>query len=254
MRRGRQQRPEDTGPINERIHRWERATGGPLTASTVAFLGAYAWPILEPGLDATWRTVCEIVVWAAWTMLVMDLAVRLYLAPNRWAFVRRNPLDLFVVLLPILRPLRVLRLVTVLSAMNRHAGSALRGRVGTYLVGSVSLVVFVASLAVLDAERKGNGTIHSLGDALWWSMTTVTTVGYGDTIPVTVTGRLIAVALMLAGIAVLGVVTASFASWLVERVYEADEKGDALTRADIQALRVEVRALRDELNRRESSQ
>ncbi len=137
--------------------------------------------------------------------------------------------------------------------MNRHAGSSLRGRVGTYLVGSVSLVVFVASLAVLDAERKGNGTIHSLGDALWWSMTTVTTVGYGDTIPVTMTGRLIAVALMLAGIAVLGVVTASFASWLVERVYEADERGDALTRADIQALRVEVRALRDELNRHESS-
>jgi voltage-gated potassium channel len=69
------------------------------------------------------------------------------------------------------------------------------------------LVLFVAALAVLQAERgHPGGNIESFGDALWWAVTTVTTVGYGDRFPVTTTGRFVAGGLMLAGIALLGVV------------------------------------------------
>jgi voltage-gated potassium channel len=164
-------------------------------------------------------------------------------------------LDLLVVVLPILRPLRLLRLVKLLSVLNRRAGSSLRGRVIVYVVGGSGLVLLVAALAVLDAERGHDGAnIRNFGDAFWWALTTVTTVGYGDQFPVSTTGRFVAGGLMVAGIALLGVVTASFASWLVERVAEVEEESRAATRRDVAALRDEIAAMRGQLDRLSGSQ
>jgi voltage-gated potassium channel len=94
-----------------------------------------------------------------------------------------------------------------------------RGQVVAYVVGTVALVGFVASLAVLDAERSApDASITTFGDAVWWTITTISTVGYGDRYPVTPEGRVVAAGLMVAGIALLGVVTASIASWFVENL------------------------------------
>jgi voltage-gated potassium channel len=78
---------------------------------------------------------------------------------------------------------------------------------------------YVAALTVLDVERTAPGAnIATMGDALRWAMAAITTVGYGDFYPATVVGQLIAVALTIGGLAVLGVVTATLASWLVESI------------------------------------
>lgn len=215
----------------------------PLTISAVAFLAAYAWPILDSNLSSTWVGICRWTVWITWAILGVDYLVRFILTSNRLAFISKTPFDLAVVVLPLLRPLRLLRLVTLLNSLNRFAGNSLRGKVGAYLVGSVSLIVFVASLAILDVERGHDGAIQSFGDALWWSITTITTVGYGDTFPVTTAGRFIAAGLMFAGIAVLGVVTASFASWLIERVTEIEDDAQEDMQRDIQVLTAEVQRL-----------
>lgn len=230
---------------SQRLTQWEHRIDVPMNIATVAFLIAYAWPILDPDLSRGWVVACRWIVWGTWGLLAADYLIRIYLASERWAFVKSNPIDLLVIALPLLRPLRLLRLVTLLSAMNRHASSSLRGRVGVYVGGSVTLVVFVASVAVLDAERGGDGAIQTFGDAVWWAMTTISTVGYGDAFPITTTGRAIAVGLMLAGIALLGVVTASLASWLLERVAEVEEEGHSETQDDIAALADEVRQLRE---------
>lgn len=215
----------------------------PLTVASLIYLVAYAWPILDPSVRD--QVVFEMVIGAAWVLFLVDYVGRLYLSRRRAAFVRGNLIDLGAVLLPMLRPLRLLRLVTVLAILNRRAGSSLRGRVAIYVVGSSILVLFVASLAMLDAERGADGaTITSFGDSLWWALTTVTTVGYGDHFPVTPQGRFIAAGLMVSGIALIGVVTASFASWLIERVAEVEEESRAATRRDVHALTVEVAQLR----------
>jgi voltage-gated potassium channel len=234
-----------------RRRRWEGRADWPLTFTAVVFLVAYAAPILRPDLGTPWPAICELVTWAAWSVFAVDYVARLALSRDRVGFVRGNLFDLAVVALPLLRPLRLLRLVTLLSVLNRNVGGSMRGRVAVYVGGATSLVLLIASLAVLDAERGAKGaTISTFGDAAWWAFTTVTTVGYGDRYPITGEGRLIAGGLMLAGIALLGIVTASLASWLIDKVRDVEEHTQAATRADVTALTAEVHALRAELRER----
>lgn len=228
-----------------RLARWERRAEWPLTGAALLFLVAYAWPILNPTLPGDLRSALGMAAWAAWALFVVDYLVRLTLAPERGKFFARNIFDLLVVALPLLRPLRLLRLVTLLHVLNRHAGASLRGRVVVYVAGAASLILFVASLAILDAERGREGAnITSFSDAVWWALTTVTTVGYGDRFPVTGTGRAVAAGLMLSGIALIGVVTATFASWLIEKVQEVEDAAQTATRRDIEALTEQVAELR----------
>jgi voltage-gated potassium channel len=93
-------------------------------------------------------------------------------------------------------------------------------------------------------ERYQPGTkIHDLGDAVWWAITRVTPVGYGDVTPVSGEGRVVAVALMIAGVSLLGVVTATLASWIVEKVAAEDTANQAVTAAHVEELREEIRKL-----------
>lgn len=227
---------------------WEKRIEWPLNVAALLFLAAYAWPILQPSLGTTGRDWCEVVSWATWALFAVDYAVRLAQAPDRPDFLKKHVLDLLVILLPLIRPLRLLRLVAMLSVLNRNAGFSLRGRVVLYTVGSTAMVVFCAALAELEAERAAESpTIKDFPDALWWAITTVTTVGYGDRYPVTNAGRVIAVGLMVAGIALLGVVTATLASWLIRRVTEAEEAAQAVTRDHVLDLTHQIEALRQEL-------
>lgn len=153
--------------------------------------------------------------------------MRLALAPRRVRYVLRHPVDVLSVLLPMLRPLRVLRIFTAGHTLfTRGAGLV---RTGQAVVFSAAVLVTIGALAILDAERGEPGaTITTFGEAMWWAMVTVTTVGYGDHYPVTGLGRAVAAALMVVGISLLGVVTASVAAWFVnaERAAAADGAED----------------------------
>ena len=174
-------------------------------------------------------------------MFVVDYVVRLSFATDRTRWFFRHLLDLAVVALPFLRPLRLLRLLVLVGALQRAIGGAIRGRVVIYTAFSVVLLIYVASLAILDTERSQPGSkITTLGDAVWWSITTVTTVGYGDLSPVSGRGRVIAVMLMIGGISLVGVVTATIASWIIQRVAEEDAEHQAATAAQIDAVRADI--------------
>jgi voltage-gated potassium channel len=220
----------------------------PLNAAAVIFLTAYAWPILQPSMGSAERTLLEAATWCTWGLFAIDFLVKAALSKQRLIFFRRHVLDLLVIVLPLLRPLRLLRMVTMLHILHRSAAMSLRGKVVVYVVGSTVLVIFCAALAELDAERAaGNANIQNFPDAVWWAITTITTVGYGDRYPVTTTGRLIALGLMIGGIALLGIVTATFASWLIQRVTEAEESAEMLTRAHITELTHQIEQLRVDL-------
>lgn len=228
-----------------RSDRWTRRTEYPLASLAVLFLAAYAWPILQSTLSHPLRQLCAVVVYVSWAMFAVDYVGRFALAGKKRTFVWHNLLDLASIALPVLRPLRLLRLVALIRILNRKATASLQGRVAIYVGSTVVLIVFVAALAVLDAERgKPHANINSFGDALWWSVTTVMTVGYGDRYPVTLAGRFVAVGLMLGGIALLGVVTASIASWLIGRVRDAEASAEARLNRHLEDLRAEIAELK----------
>ena len=163
----------------------------------------------------------------------------------------RHLIDFAIVTLPLLRPLRLVRLLILIELLQKAIGDAFRGRIVVYTVSGVLLLIYTGSLAVFDKERFLPGaTINSFGKALWWSITTVTTVGYGDVYPITNTGRIIAVLLMIGGISLVGVVTAALASWIIERVSEEETVIQTATAAHIEELRGEIRELAQELRGR----
>jgi voltage-gated potassium channel len=221
----------DRAAVEDRSARWTRRTEYPLAAAAAVFLAAYAIPILDPTLSHPARTACTLIVYVVWALFAVDYIARFVAAPRKGHFFVRNLLDFASIALPVLRPLRLLRLVALVRILNRKATASLHGRVAVYVGFSAVLIIFVAALAILDAERgKAHSNINGFGDALWWAASTVMTVGYGDRYPVTTTGRLVGVGLMIAGITLLGVVTASIASWLINRVRDVED--DAVRHAD----------------------
>ncbi|WP_041684882.1 potassium channel family protein [Renibacterium salmoninarum] len=228
---------------------WQRRMEWPLTIVSIVFLFAYAVEVLAD-LPENKAPVLEVIMWAVWLIFAVDYVVNLVLAPRKLAWFVWNLHLLLIVLLPILRPLRLLRLVSFVTLIQRRAGTALRGQVAAYVIVSAALLVLVGSLAILDAEQNIDGSnIKNFGEAVWWACATILTVGYGDYFPVTAIGRTVAVGLMISGVAVLGVVTATIASWLVERVAvenQAAEKPEfEELMSELKSLRAEIAALRD---------
>ena len=183
-----------------------------------------------------------------YALFLVDYLARLCLATDRLRWFVHHLVELAVVALPLLRPLRLLRLLVLLAALQKAIGGAIRGRVAIYTAASAVLLVYAASLAILDTERGQPGArINNFGDAVWWCITTVTSVGYGDLAPVTWKGRVIAVLLVMGGISLVGVVTASLASWIVQRVAQEDSEYQAATAAQIETVREDVRLQVDDL-------
>ncbi|GAA1783425.1 potassium channel family protein [Pseudarthrobacter sulfonivorans] len=225
-------------------HLWRRYSEWPLVVAALLFVVAYSIQVIGNISDRNAGAI-EAVVWVTWALFAVDYLANLTLAPQRGKWFVRNLHELVILALPVLRPLRLLRLVTLLRVLHGAAGNALRGRIVAYVLGSAVLLTYAGALALLDAEKDADGSnITNLGDAIWWALTTITTVGYGDRYPVTTLGRFVAAGLMIGGIAVLGVVTASVASWLVEQVSSETaaevEAADAPVRAELARLTAQV--------------
>lgn len=233
-----------------RLDSWERRTEWPLLGLSFVFLLAYAWPIVVIDLEPRLMNLSATTQLLVWLIFAVDLAVRIFLAPRRGAFLSANWVDVLAVALPILRSLRLLRLLSVVTLLTRRATKtgSFRMAFTTQAISTALLLWIIAALAVTDAERSADGTIDNIGDGFWWAITTMTTVGYGDAFPITTTGRLIGVGLMLTGIALLGIVTASIASWFVER-FEADESQSRQETAALEDLVREVRELKEQVQR-----
>ncbi|MBC9715608.1 two pore domain potassium channel family protein [Streptomyces sp. TRM66268-LWL] len=211
--------------------RWRRRTEIPLAVGSMLFLGAYAAQVLVHDMPQVWRHVCFAVVLGAWALFAVDYGVRWRMSGRGLKYIRTHWLETLVLLLPLLRPLRVVRLYEAIQMRHGEPRLSLYARVMVYAGLSVLLLGFAGALAVYHHERLAPGAnITTFGDAVWWTCSTLSTVGYGDKAPVTPVGRLVAVALMACGLGLLGAVTGSFSSWLIQVFTLEDAKRRARNR------------------------
>ncbi|WP_168626479.1 MULTISPECIES: potassium channel family protein [unclassified Cryobacterium] len=200
------------------LSRWQQLTQWPMVAAAVVFTVVYAWVVIA-NVQAPDDAVPRLVLAAIWLIFAVEYVVCIVLAEARGEWFRTHLVNLAAVMVPILRPLLLLRLLRLVPSLRAETGTAVRGRLAIYAVATSVLLIFMGALAVLDAEQNAPGAnITEFADAAWWVAVTVTSVGYGDYFPVTAAGRWVAVGLMFGGLALLGTVAATLSSWLIDRV------------------------------------
>lgn len=159
---------------------------------------------------------------AIWAVFALDFAIRIALSGDRRRWLRRNIPDLVAVLpLDFLRIARLAQLARLVRLMRAgrvlwRVSATLRGVLQTnglaWVLATATTVVVAGELLIRVVEPA----IASFGDALWWSIVTATTVGYGDLSPESALGRIVAVVLMLVGIGTIGMITGSIATYFLQ--------------------------------------
>ena len=212
---------------------------------------------LPPQISNVLQTVDTLVC----VLLLSDFGIRFYQAKSKLTFMKWGWIDLIASIpnIPILRIgrlvriLRVIRLLRAVRATHKITSIILQDKVRTgfasVILSSFLLVTF-ASIGILICEQPDpTANIKTAEDAVWWSVATITTVGYGDKYPVTAEGRVLAMMLMVCGAGMFGLVSGLVASsfigvrkekgddhqtMIIERLKTLEDKIDALNRRESQ--------------------
>ncbi len=169
------------------------------------FAGLYIWDI-----SPAERRIYTALEYAIWAMFALIFIAKVALAPARFAYLRRNWLEALIVLVPVIRPLLIIRAILfVIRGVSRWKRLATFEVLLAYGIG----IVLLAATIVTTVEQNADGAnIHSFPDAIYWSLVTTSTVGYGDHYPVTVVGKFMAVFLMFFGIGIFAGIVAAIVS------------------------------------------
>ena len=188
-----------------------------LTFLAVAFLFAFSYPAFNETISDSTNHYLGLIQWVCWFAFALDLIYGIWKAESKKEYLKRHPLELASVLLPFLRPLRLMRVISFGSLALQKVAIGRQFAITVKVAVSAVFISYIAAIQITISERTVEGSnIKTFSDGLWWAVTTVTTVGYGDRYPTTTEGRLLAVLLMITGISLVGVITASVAAWFVK--------------------------------------
>lgn len=210
-------------------------------------------------MDQSTRTILMHVDNVICLVFIYDFFNRMITSPNKLRFLRWGWIDLVssIPALPVVRVgravrvIRVLRLLRGFRSVKTIAAMLFAHRAKGALAATAficALVMVFSSVAILQVEDSPGSNIQTPEDALWWSIATITTVGYGDRFPVTAEGRLIGSCLMISGVGLFSVLSGAFAVWFLggkqaEREIVATEEKLSLLGEEIRSLQTEIRRL-----------
>jgi voltage-gated potassium channel len=188
-----------------------------LTFFALAFLFDFSYPAFVNPVPASTQTLLDIIQWISWIVFAIDLIYGLTNAKSKKQYLKKHPLEVAAVLLPFLRPLRLMRVISFGGLVIQKVAVGRQFAITIKVFLASLFVAYISAVQITITERTVDGSnIKNFGDGLWWAITTVTTVGYGDRYPTTTEGRFLAVVLMIMGISLMGVITASVAAWFVK--------------------------------------
>lgn len=227
---------DDPTYMTPRLKRWRQLTDWPLMVIAVGSLPILLLEIDKAELQRSDQLFIDVVNWFVLVAFAVDYVVELLSTRERAAYVRHEWASLLIVLsqglalLPVLAPLGVLRAaragrlfrffaiaaraVVVGGTAAKSGRTMLREHAAGLALGTAGFT-WVFSAAAFTVAERGSERPHSFSDALWWSVSTIATVGYGDIYPVTPVGRVIGAFTMVVGISAFAVVTAKVAQFLV---------------------------------------
>lgn len=186
-------------------------------------------------------------------LFLLDFAHSVAVATDRWRYLYTwGWLDLLssIPALPMLRIGRAGRLIRIIRVLRGVRATKIltgfvldrRAESAALAAGLLTLILMVfSSIAIVQFEHDPASNIKTASDAVWWALTTITTVGYGDRYPVTPEGRLVAAALMVAGVALFGIVSGFVAAWFLAPANRAQK-------TELDQLRDELRSLNARLD------
>ncbi len=208
----------------------------------------------------------HIIDWIIWAIFTVDVIIRLWKSENKWEYIKKNPLD-FIAIIPldsvfrlarVARVFRIIRIISISSHFIKPVFNILHTNGLNKVVTFTFALIFVSAIPIYLVEPR----ITTYEDALWWSIVTTTTVGYGDMSPVTFIGRSVAVILMLIGIGLISMLTGSIATYFlrtekkkqpssVEFIQKELDRYEQLTGNDIDTMIVLLTKLKEEKEKAE---
>ena len=176
-------------------------------------------------------------LFALWAIMLAEYLVRLVVTPDSRGYLKRRWAEPVTVLVPALQGWHFIGIEKMslllhegelrLEAILKHHG------LFRVLIAACATLITGAWLVLLFEENAKASNIHTYPDALWWAIVTVTTVGYGDRYPVSAGGRVVAAVLMLVGIGLIGVLTATVASVFIKEHTDANKETFKKGHADL---------------------
>ena len=225
-----------SGGRHDLVDRIEQATKYPMALLGIAWL-VIAIIVLTTDINSSASTAFVGTLFVLWAILLVEYVVRLLVTPDRRGYLRRRWAEPATVVVPPLQGWHVVgieRMSLLLHEGELRVESILKHH-GLFrvLIAAAGTLLLGAWLVLLFEDHAKGSNIHDYADALWWAIVTVTTVGYGDRYPVTAGGRVVAAVLMLVGIGLIGVLTATVASVFIKEHTDATKEEFKQGHADL---------------------
>jgi voltage-gated potassium channel len=197
------------------IESWNKYTNLPLAILSLVYFILYSYEVVYKPAGISLQII-EISNTSIWVIFSFDIILKFIARTSLESFVKSYWLEILALTLPFIRFLRVFRLLLAIRAF-RAISKSRRDKTIFWTLVLLPLAWFVGSIAILDAESSSsNASIVSLDQALWWALTTISTVGDGDLYPTTLEGRFVAGILMVFGIALFSAAAGILVSWLLQ--------------------------------------
>ena len=197
----------------------------PMLIVTILLIVTLVAPLMLT-LDPAFVAILAVANVFIWFAFYIELGVKLAVAQNKWQGLKRNWYLIVIVVSPLLLPFRIMRLSRLVSAVRllglQKYVNRLKRQVKEiiysieYILISISTFVVLAALMIWQIEKRFDGEITSLPDALWWAVITITTIGYGDIVPASPEGKIAGAVIGLLGTVLFMVFVARITSIFVQ--------------------------------------